>query len=121
MTNHAAIRPRSSSDLGMRLMGGTLLLAGVVLIKFFVWDVLEGARAGKTDLLTIPKVVMAIPSVMTLGLLGLTFGNRVLPRIKIDKSKLKIEQIVFLLIGLALGVSLQAWLSFELSELGYRD
>jgi len=118
---HESARKFTDSNLFMRLVGLASVLAGLALGKFFVWDVLEDAQNHAADIKTLDEAVMMVPFLVLMGLICIGMGSAALPLFKFNKRQLTTFQIIFLLIGVGLGLSLYIWLSSELSNLGYKD
>ena len=109
------------SNLFYRLLGLAAIFSGLALCKYFVWDVLEAAKNRETDLHTFDKAVVMVPFLVLMGLIWLWLGKRALPLFTFNRSQLTAFQIIFLLIAVCLGLSLNIWLSSELSTWGYPD
>jgi len=108
-----------------RVGGGTLLAAGLFLLKVGVLDTLRDAEQHDAAELSISSAVAIVPTVLILGAWLLIAGpgaTAVLRRMGIQRQadgRRPLRGWIFLIALVAPGLLLYFWLQHRLSELGY--
>ena len=116
-------------SLKARVAGVVFLGIGVLFVKIGVVDVLAQARATSAPVTTYIKVVVIAPMFIALGLLLLVIGapsepkpgSLVLHLVTGHGPQSRLEPLGYalVLVFVALGLGLHAWLVNELASLGY--
>jgi hypothetical protein len=114
--------PPEQRDLFMRVFGGAMILAGLVLAKFFVYDVMRAAEHGKEVAISV-KLIVLIGILPTLGLIWLMLGQKaeqfMRPR-GVGRQKMTPKQWLFTFVLIAPGLVLYFWMKARLAAMGYQ-
>jgi hypothetical protein len=113
----------ASSDLKVRVVGGVMIVAGALLAKRYVLDVLRRAEHHAAKSISLSGKLVAMSWVLAaVGLVAVFGGDHMVKRVfTFDRDNLSAKQVIMLLALALPGCAIYVWLTYRLDELGYRD
>jgi hypothetical protein len=103
-----------------RVGGLVTMVVGVVLGKFFIFDVLQAAKEGLAEINIYRTGIVASILCIILGELYIIFSDKVEDIFKFDANNLKFKNVLIILLLGGIGLAGYVWINMKLSALGYK-